>query len=74
MGLSPAVKPCFVAVLDLFHATVPSRLSKVKYLACSKILKGKEKKNKMTNMVAIKLFDCVASSEVNYSLERGKSL
>ena len=80
MGLSSAVKPLLVVVLDMFHLTVPSRLSKVKYVACSKILKEKKRKqktNKQTNkkpMVAIKLFVYVASSEVNCSLGRGKSL
>lgn len=68
----------FVAVLDMLHLTLPSHLSNVKYSACSKILKEKKRKNnnnnKQTNMVAIKLFGCVASSEVNCSLERGKSL
>lgn len=47
------------------------RVFNFKNLACSKILsEGKKKKT----MVAIKAFDLVAASEVNCSLERGRSL
>lgn len=37
-------------------------------------IKSGKKKQKQKNMVAIKAFDCVAPSEVNCSLERGRSL
>lgn len=65
--------PYLVAFLEVFVLTVLCcHRSNFKNLACSKILSGKNKNQK--NMVAIKSFDCVAASEGNCSLERGKSL
>lgn len=66
--------PYLVVLPEVFDLNVFSCLPfNFKNLACSKILRV-EKTKKQKPMVAIKAFDCMAASEVNCALDRGRSL